>query len=87
MQRAHLARRCGAKTRGGTPCGSPAIKGKHRCRMHGGNSPGAPRGNRNALKHGRYTTAEKGERIRVRQTIRELQRLIGLALPGEPDTK
>lgn len=27
-----------------------------RCRMHGGPSPGAPRGNRNAFKHGRYTT-------------------------------
>jgi hypothetical protein len=26
-----------------------------RCRMHGGLSPGAPKGNKNALKHGRYT--------------------------------
>jgi len=26
-----------------------------RCRMHGGLSPGAPRGNKNALKHGLYT--------------------------------
>jgi uncharacterized protein YjcR len=26
-----------------------------RCRMHGGPSPGAPKGNKNALKHGRYT--------------------------------
>jgi hypothetical protein len=26
-----------------------------RCRMHGGPSPGAPKGNRNAFKHGRYT--------------------------------
>ncbi len=25
-----------------------------RCRMHGGRSPGAPKGNKNALKHGRY---------------------------------
>ena len=26
-----------------------------RCRMHGGKSPGAPRGNGNARKHGLYT--------------------------------
>jgi uncharacterized protein YjcR len=26
-----------------------------RCRMHGGLSPGAPRGNQNALKHGFYS--------------------------------
>src|SRR5262245_59800561 len=26
-----------------------------RCRMHGGKSTGAPKGNQNALKHGRYT--------------------------------
>ena len=26
-----------------------------RCRMHGGPSPGAPKGNRNAWKHGRFS--------------------------------
>lgn len=26
-----------------------------RCHMHGGKSPGAPKGNRNAWKHGRYS--------------------------------
>jgi hypothetical protein len=36
------------------PCQSPAMK-HGRCRMHGGPSPGAPRGNKNAYKHGRYT--------------------------------
>jgi hypothetical protein len=25
-----------------------------RCRLHGGRSPGAPKGNKNAFKHGRY---------------------------------
>jgi uncharacterized protein YjcR len=55
--------------------------------MHGGNSPGAPSGNRNALKHGRYTVAAKLERFAARQTIRELQRLIGLARGPEPDAK
>jgi hypothetical protein len=35
-----LAPRCGARTRAGCPCRSPAIRGKLRCRMHGGRSPG-----------------------------------------------
>jgi hypothetical protein len=32
------ATRCGAKTRSGEPCKSPAIHGGKRCRMHGGKS-------------------------------------------------
>ncbi len=52
------APRCLAKTRKGSPCQSPAVNGKKRCRMHGGTNPGAPKGNRNAYKHGRaYTRA------------------------------
>ena len=35
-----LPPRCGARTRAGCPCRSPAIRGKLRCRMHGGRSPG-----------------------------------------------
>jgi hypothetical protein len=35
-----LAPRCGARTRAGCPCRSPAISGKQRCRMHGGRSTG-----------------------------------------------
>jgi uncharacterized protein YjcR len=32
------------------------VTGKKRCRMHGGTAgSGAPRGNKNALKHGRFT--------------------------------
>lgn len=46
------APRCLAQTRRGTECQSPAVKGKKRCRMHGGTNPGAPKGNRNAWKHG-----------------------------------
>jgi glucans biosynthesis protein len=83
MQSAHLSRRCGAKTRNGTECRSPAVRGKRRCRMHGGNSPGAPRCNQNALKHGRYTPAAKLERLKIRQTMRELQRLVELALDSD----
>ena len=46
------APRCGARTRSGAPCRSPAVHGNRRCRMHGGKGSGAPRGNRNAWKHG-----------------------------------
>src|SRR4029453_5260945 len=42
------SRRCGAKTRSGGVCRSPAVSGKRRCRMHG-DAPGsgAPKANRN----------------------------------------
>lgn len=50
----HLSPRCGAKTRKGSPCQAGAMR-NGRCRMHGGKSTGAPKGNSNALKHGRYT--------------------------------
>ena len=44
--------RCGARTRSGKPCRSPAVRGKRRCRMHGGApGSGAPPGNKNALQH------------------------------------
>jgi hypothetical protein len=42
------------------------------CRMHGGTSPGAPKGNKNALKHGRYS----GQAIARRRSISELLRLM-----------
>src|SRR3954470_631086 len=50
-----LSPRCGAKTRSGSPCRSPAMP-NGRCRMHGGNSPGALKGKANGnYKKGRYT--------------------------------
>ena len=61
--------RCGAKTRQGTSCQSPAVSGKKRCRMHGGaKGSGAPTGNKNALKDGLYTA----EAVSLRRHIREL---------------
>jgi hypothetical protein len=35
------AARCGARNRQGQPCRCPAMRGKRRCRLHGGKSPGA----------------------------------------------
>jgi hypothetical protein len=47
--------RCGAKTRAGSVCRQPAMK-NGRCRLHGGKSPGAPRGERNGnYRHGLRT--------------------------------
>jgi hypothetical protein len=45
---------CGARTRSGKPCQSPAMA-NGRCRMHGGPSPGAPKRSQHAYKHGRYS--------------------------------
>jgi uncharacterized protein YjcR len=63
--------RCGAKTRAGTPCQSPAVAGKRRCRMHGGAAgSGAPLGNENAYKHGRYSRAERELMRKLRELMR-----------------
>jgi glucans biosynthesis protein len=65
--------RCGAKTRSGKPCRSPAVQGKARCRMHGGaQGSGAPLGNRNALKHGLYTREAIAERRVFKQMLQEM---------------
>jgi hypothetical protein len=69
--------RCGAKTRAGTPCKSPSVHDKKRCRMHGGApGSGAPRGNMNALKHGRYTREAIGENKRFRELLRQAHKLL-----------
>jgi hypothetical protein len=67
------AARCGAKTRSGGACRSPAVQGKMRCRMHGGaTGSGAPKGNSNALKHGRYTREAMAERKAFNKYLREM---------------
>ena len=67
--------RCGAKTRRGTPCEAPAVRGKKRCRMHGGaKGSGAPIGNKNALKHGFYTKEAIDERKAMNEFIREMKK-------------
>jgi uncharacterized protein YjcR len=63
----HRSQKCGARTRSGNPCQSPAMP-NGRCRMHGGMSPGAPKGNRNAWKHGHYSA----ESIALRRMVRQL---------------
>ena len=48
---------CGAKKRNGEACQKPPIKGKNRCRLHGGltKNAGAPTGNKNSAKHNIYS--------------------------------
>lgn len=67
------APRCQAKTRKGTACQSPAVKGRERCRMHGGTNPGAPKGNQNARKHGSYS-AKTLEAVQYLKAIARLVR-------------
>ena len=63
--------RCGAKTRSGGTCRSPVVHGKKRCRMHGGaRGSGAPTANRNARKHGLFTSDAIAE-------WRQVQALLG----------
>ena len=53
-------KRCGAKTRSGAPCKTPAMP-NGRCRMHGGSTRGggAPQGNQNSRIHGLNATYVK----------------------------
>lgn len=70
------AKRCGAKTRKGAPCQSPATA-NGRCRMHGGPSTGAktPEGKARCrmsnYKHGHYAY----EAIKARRLARLLRDL------------
>lgn len=61
---------CGAITRARKACRALAMA-NGRCRMHGGTSPGAPKGNRNAWKHGRYSA----ETATMRALLREYRQM------------
>ena len=68
--------KCFARTRRGTLCQTPRVNGKKRCRMHGGTSDGAPKGNKNAFKHGRYSKVIIENRKRTMQLKREFRALL-----------
>jgi hypothetical protein len=69
--------RCGAKTRSGNACRSPAVSGRRRCRMHGcAQGSGAPRANQNARKHGLFTGDAIAERRRIRMLLGEVRKLL-----------
>ena len=71
---------CQARNRAGNPCRCPAMKGKARCRMHGGaNGSGAPKGDRNGMwRHGSYASEAMALRraaSQLIQMVREAGRL------------
>ena len=71
------SRRCGAQTRSGGACRSPAVRGKKRCRMHGGApGSGAPRANQNARQHGLFTRVAIAERKRIQALLGETRKLL-----------
>ena len=60
--------RCGARTRRANSCRAPAMP-NGRCRLHGGKSTGAPKGNKNALKHGGHSASERARRALMRYLL------------------
>ena len=79
MNPMNLAPRCLAKTRRATLCQSPAIRGKKRCRLHGGaKGSGAPKGNKNALKHGKYTSKS----LKTRNERKQYYKIVRAILAG-----
>jgi hypothetical protein len=69
--------RCGAKTRNLGPCRAPAVRGKRRCRMHGGApGSGAPSGNHNARRQGLFTGEAIAERKQIEALLGEARKLL-----------
>jgi uncharacterized protein YjcR len=67
----HQALRCHAKSkRSGLQCRAPAVRGYSVCRMHGA-AGGAPKGNRNAIKHGEFAA----KTLALKREIQALARM------------
>jgi hypothetical protein len=71
--------RCKARTRHGTECKKPALKGRNRCQLHGGKSCGATteagldRLAASKTKHGRFTKQKRAEAKRRAETGRRVR--------------
>ena len=73
----HDKKYCGAKTRAGTPCRRPAgwgtdHAGEGRCKLHGGKSTGAPKGNQNSKKHGFFSKYIPKETLEIMNGLGEV---------------
>ena len=66
-----FSQECLAKTRTGVLCQSKSVRGRKRCRMHGGTNNGAPKGNKNAFKHGMRSKETVENRKYVNSLIRQ----------------
>lgn len=64
-------KRCGAKTRNGGTCKNWAMP-NGRCRMHGGKSTGAPKGNQNSKKHGFFSKYIPKETLEIMNSLGEV---------------
>ena len=77
-------RRCGAKTRSGTPCAKYPLAGKRRCRLHGGLSTGPKTAAGRAriaaanTRHGKYV-GWRAHREREKYYSAEIRRLMAEA--------
>lgn len=60
------------------PRGSPAVRGHSVCRLHGAGG-GAPRGNKNAFKHGLYTAEALETRAAIARLTKQARELAGMA--------
>ena len=75
-------RRCGARNRRGLPCRAPAMRGRTRCRLHGGKSTGPrtaeglKRSRKARWKHGRYSARAIAKRRRERQKHKEIDAIL-----------
>lgn len=67
----HARKRCGAKTRAGTPCKNGAMA-NGRCRMHGGKSTGPPKHNQNAKRHGFFSKHIPKETLEIMNSLDEV---------------
>jgi hypothetical protein len=80
---ANLAKssRCHARTRAGHPCRQAAVRGRARCRMHGGaRDSGGPSGERNGnFKHGLWSRESVRARKGLRAQIQEIRALLTTA--------
>lgn len=73
--------RCQATAKStGQRCGNPAMNGKKVCYIHGGRSPGAPKGNRNAWKTGAYSAEVREEKKRFREFMADCNALLDSVL-------
>lgn len=66
---------CGAKNRKGESCRAPSMKGKKRCRLHGGKSLSGNAHGR--YKHGQWTKGVIDERRQFSELRREARRFLG----------
>ena len=81
-----LAPRCGARTRRGSSRQSPTVRGRTRCRLHGGaKGSGAPSGSRNGnYRHGQGTRAAIAERKALRALLSQSSELLAAIADAVP---